>query len=89
MSTPLYLQCTCANPAKTSEKPCGAGFRDLRYLYQDISRADIIVQQYKTNDPEIESWDQYQMNTAEFLSDHRDCVLQVVDARGNVLHKHW
>lgn len=85
----IYIQCTCSNPPETSTKPSGSSFDDLRYVYQDLSRADIIVEQYNTKDPEIESWDKFQMNTAEFLSKHHGCVLQVVDSKGNTMHKYW
>lgn len=85
----IYLQCTCLIPSKTSLKPSGRSYDDLRHIYQDISRADTIVAQYNAKDPETESWDEFQMNTAEFLSKHHRCVLQVVDSKGDILTKYW
>lgn len=85
----IYLQCTCYNPPETASKPSGGDYNDLHYVYMDLDRTKTIIEQYETQDPEIESWDAYQTNTAEFLSQHPDCVIQVVDEKGQVLHKYW
>lgn len=85
----IYLRCECANPPKTSVSPCGAGYRDIKHLYRDISRASTIVSEYRSMSPETEWWDTLQWNTAEFLSQHQDCVLSVVDGKGNVLPQVW
>ena len=85
----IYLRCECANPPETSVDPCGSGHRDIRYLYRDISRADTIVNEYRNMSPETEWWGKFQWNTAEFLSQHRDCALSVADGKGNVLPKGW
>lgn len=85
----IYLQCTCSNPPGMASKPSGGDYNDLHYVYMDLDRAKTIIEQYETQDPEIESWDAYQTNTAEFLSQHPDCVIQVVDKKGQVLHRYW